>query len=740
LIAIYPLPPDSDWKLDENEGVLDKGVPHDKGDVEPAEAPASPPFTVSPPPPMTSRPAPPVHLAPEPTIPAETSTPIPPPQPLSPSPLSPRSSEEKPDSPVEEDPGPPPPLPPGRPFGVPPPPPTAPRPIPSRPRAETQEFHEVPRSHSPPPPRVTKTASHESEEYEDPSTMTFDLPRYANTASESPNKASQPDPPELEILADEDGGRPFSPLMECGIHPPATDPIDPGFIPPRSPLIKPDQPPAEPPKPQEEPAAESAPEEVDEEQTRKRRMAERMAKLGGIRLGAPPPVGKPPPSKVQREAEEEDEEKSKEEEQVEEEEDEQARRQRIAAKLAGMGGMRIGMAPGAVPPKSPAPTRKDSASTEQPKRRSLPPPVRSPPPVRAPPPPAQTPPPPVRSDTGNVSEDDVVKVEVEESEAEEVDYHDISEEVAPPIPSRTTRPPIPGTGNFKRASVDSVTFPSQNTPPSRFVPSTPSEYVMVDEPDFDEESTPPPPPRPTRPPPPRAAPPPPTSSSDTPDSMTMSQWELPPVPSSSLEMETSVADLSASSWSESFDAEETTQEKTASKERRQSEGQMTSDQLMSTWGRVGIQVCEVAVELFEKSKKTLIGDGTHVGFVNAVLDRVPNASPVEEDASSFGYLIYVQTGSSVTKRAADIMPGDVITLQDAKLKGHKGIHTYHRNIGEGTPVVAVIGEYEPKKSKVKAYQASQHVGNQVCHKMNHIFTILMRPFRPSRLLVIGWKI
>ena len=156
---------------------------------------------------------------------------------------------------------------------------------------------------------------------------------------------------------------------------------------------------------------------------------------------------------------------------------------------------------------------------------------------------------------------------------------------------------------------------------------------------------------------------------------------------------------------------------------------------------MGIQVCEVAIELFEKLKKSLIRDRTFVGFVNAVLDRVPNALPVEEDASSFGYLIYVQTGSSVTKRAADIMPGDIITLQDAKLKGHKGIQTYNQGIGEGTPVVAVISEYEPKKSKVKAYQASQHVGNQVCHiTTSHSLMILMRSFRPSSLLVIGWKI
>ena len=498
----------------------------------------------------------------------------------------------------------------------------------------------------------------------------------------------------------------------------------------------------EPPKPpREEPVPESAPEEEDEEQARKQRLADRMAKLGGIRFGGPPPMGRPPPPRIEREVEEEGTERPEEEGREEEGDDEQARRQRIAAKLAGMGGMRIGMVPGAIPLKPPAPARKDSASVEKPVKKYPPPPLRSPTLTRPPPPPTQAPPPPVRSDTGNTSEDDVVKVEMEESEAEEVDYHDLSEEVAPPIPSRTTRPPIPGPGNLRKASADSVTFPSQGPAPSRSAPPVPSEYVMVEEPEQGEELTPPPPPRATRPP--RAAPPPPLPSSDVPDHMTMSQWELPPIPNSSLDMETSVADLSASSWSETFDTEETSPVKTAassSKERRQSAGQMTADQLMATWGRVGIQICEVAIELFEKSKKTVIGDGTYVGFVNAVLDKVPNASTVEEDASSFGYLIYAQTGSSVTKRAAEIMPGDIIALQDAKLKGHKGIQTYHRNVGEGAPVVAVIGEYEPKKSKVKAYQANQQVGSQVCYAINHVSTVLIRSFRPLNLLVIGWKI
>jgi hypothetical protein len=49
------------------------------------------------------------------------------------------------------------------------------------------------------------------------------------------------------------------------------------------------------------------------------------------------------------------------------------------------------------------------------------------------------------------------------------------------------------------------------------------------------------------------------------------------------------------------------------------------------------------VELFKKSKRSLIGDKSYVGFVNAVLDQVPNTSLIEEGTSSFGYLIYVHT-------------------------------------------------------------------------------------------------
>ena len=138
------------------------------------------------------------------------------------------------------------------------------------------------------------------------------------------------------------------------------------------------------------------------------------------------------------------------------------------------------------------------------------------------------------------------------------------------------------------------------------------------------------------------------------------------------------------------------------------ERQLSADELMAVWGRVGVQICEVATTLFDNSKKTLVGDGTYEGFVHAVLAEVPNACV--PNSASWGYLVYAQTGNAVLKRLSEILPGDVVELQDARLKGHKGLHAYNQTVEYA---VGVVSELEPKKSKVKVFQANQHVGQQV---------------------------
>ena len=448
--------------------------------------------------------------------------------------------------------------------------------------------------------------------------------------------------------------------------------------------------------------------------------------LGDTRSRVPFPTERCKSPEIHREAEEKGEEDP--EGDALEEEDEQS----VSTEMEDMSGTRTNMVPDTIPPEPPSQPREDTANAEQSEEKSPPSPLRSLLPVEALPPPIRAPSPPVESDTGNAPKKNTVNTEIEEMSGDEDLYFDVPEE-APATSSRKPRPPISGPRGPRKAPTNSVTIPPQNTPPSRPVPPTPSDYIIIEK--HDLESIPPPPSHTAQPP--SATPPPPAPPNDLPDNTTTPQSELRQYPSSSRSVNTStgVADPSTSSKSEAPDTETSPGKavKAPAKERRQITGQMTQDQLKATWLRVGTQVNEVVRELSEKSKKTAIGDGTYVGFVNAVLDIVPNVSTVEADASSFGYLIYLQTGPSVTRRVAEIMPGDIIVLQDAKLKGHKGLKTYRKNIGEGTPVVAIIDEYRSRKSTVRVYQACQQPGNQVRLTMNHASMILMLPFSPSSL-------
>ena len=175
--------------------------------------------------------------------------------------------------------------------------------------------------------------------------------------------------------------------------------------------------------------------------------------------------------------------------------------------------------------------------------------------------------------------------------------------------------------------------------------------------------------------------------------------------------------------------------------------QLSSDDLMVHWGKVGVQVCEAATTLFELSKKNVVGDGTYLGFVSAALREVPNASapraslsgPVNTD--DFGYLVYAQSGPAVQRRASDIMPGDVIVLEEAKLKGHKGLQTYHMTAGTpGEPCIGIVSDFEAKKSKVKVFQANRHVGQQVSRSQCVDVTLYAENtrFRASSRSVIDW--
>ncbi|KAI0086924.1 hypothetical protein BDY19DRAFT_893976 [Irpex rosettiformis] len=146
---------------------------------------------------------------------------------------------------------------------------------------------------------------------------------------------------------------------------------------------------------------------------------------------------------------------------------------------------------------------------------------------------------------------------------------------------------------------------------------------------------------------------------------------------------------------------------------------LTADELTAQWGRVGVQIHEYATTLYEKSRKSLVGDRSYIGFITAVLSQVPNAAQPSPPYDTFGYLIYEQAGPAVVRHVTDIMPGDVVVLVDARLKGHKGIQMYNQHVGANEPVVAIVGDFEMKKSKVKAFQANQHVGHESVESVSY---------------------
>ena len=487
----------------------------------------------------------------------------------------------------------------------------------------------------------------------------------------------------------------------------------------------------------------------EQDQTRRQTLAERMAKLGGIKFGAAPiptPASRPPVSQGLEEEgghpehhSQADAEHMEQPVEPSEGEEERARKEKITAKLASMGGMRIGMMPMGMGPQRAHVLRDENVAPPSPTRAA--------PPVRPPPPPTL----PHTQDTdSNQTSDDGVKVEAEESEIEEVDLVDVAEHfeettTPPPVPSRAghavyrrestgnamslpppspipgSRPPVPIALPNRRASVQTSKSTgsvdvgySPRSPSSHVFPQ--SEYVIVDEPRSLEEGTTSPSRRTSRIAPVRS----PRNTmgfphASDPNSIS-SHWELPSIPTAALDLGGD-ADLSMS-WT---DAGEPTSPASqppplpAKHKPKPSELQLSSDDLMTIWGRVGVQVCEVATSLFENSKKAIIGDGTYAGFISAVLAGVPNAAPISVASGEYGYLVYAQNGSSVQRRVSEIMPGDIVEIHEGKLKGHKGIQTYHQNVGgSGEALLGIVGEFEAKKSKIRVFHANQHVGQQVC--------------------------
>ncbi|KAE9410669.1 hypothetical protein BT96DRAFT_234501 [Gymnopus androsaceus JB14] len=510
-------------------------------------------------------------------------------------------------------------------------------------RAPSLEQQEEPLFIPPPPPKsanivasiAQRRASQQVENVKLPSPTTHPEQMLVSTPALSVSDHSDDDQKGSEILDEEEG-----------------DPIDPSFYSPpsrRASALSPQAPAV--------PEPEQAPVE-DEEQARRRTIAERMAKLGGIKFGAAPiPAPRPPPPPKRQESEDGNQGEggveidADDKLELTEEEEERARKERIAAKMASMGGMRIGMQPfgmlsGRAPPppsRPPPPESSSSSAPQQAPRHAAPPP-----------------PPPQDIDSEHESlatSDEGVRVEAEESEMEEVNYEDVQDEeeevLPPPVPAREGRrssgqympshgrPPVPTTTPSRKSSAQSPASQTDAPPvptarkssASQPLPPSTSDYVMVEGSDEGESDSapPPPPPRAGRPAPPRAPPVPPTDTTQPSESIS-SQWEMPSIPSVDFGES---AELSLS-WTDDITSSTQPPSEHPSLPKTSSNQVLSPDDLIAVWGKVGVQICEVATNLHEKSKKTLIGDGSYRGFIEATLREVPNAAPIA--GQDYGYL------------------------------------------------------------------------------------------------------
>lgn len=503
------------------------------------------------------------------------------------------------------------------------------------------------------------------------------------------------------------------------------------------------------------------------------------APLSMHHLTRPPMPPAPPPTSIPPDYDDDDVDAQREDVQNgdEEEESEAARKERIVAGIAGRGGTNFGMFPVAFPPaRRLASTQEDNESEDGMSPVPVPTPPQRAPPKRKPPPPAK-PGPETEQETeqdGRRTSDDSARVEDEESEVVEVQYSDVDvrsvsasegetpsrpttmarpPDVLPTPPPRSPpvgRPPVPmvpasllnrrastTSGSSRKSSVDCSS--AMETPLVASQTSLPpqSDYVIVEAEQDIEETRAPPSRRSTRPPP-RSIPlppPPPPSAVEPPEVLTNSmQWELPSIPQRAELVADS--DIASSGWSDDSTAVYVHPQSplpvlSPSASRRpgraapstgsaedplsQRHRALSSEDLMKVWGKVGVQIAEAAAGVFEKSKRTLVGDGTYAGLVHAVLAQVSQAERSDKESEEWGYVVYAQEGTTVQRRVVEIMPGDVISFSEGRLKGYKGLHPYSQSVGvgEGGPLVGVVSEVETKKSKVRVWQANRDVGQQV---------------------------
>ncbi|GHJ86164.1 hypothetical protein NliqN6_2566 [Naganishia liquefaciens] len=140
----------------------------------------------------------------------------------------------------------------------------------------------------------------------------------------------------------------------------------------------------------------------------------------------------------------------------------------------------------------------------------------------------------------------------------------------------------------------------------------------------------------------------------------------------------------------------------------------------------GVKVARAAGKLIDSSKKHVIKDGGPRALVwTAMSDAGLDAN------TNLGTMIWEQQGHTIQTRLDDIHVGDIIVLHDVKFKGKKGLLSYSQQAGSvQEPVFAVCSHVEDKKTKIKVYQYERGHGDTVSYRLDDLQSGLVRVFRP----------
>lgn len=124
-------------------------------------------------------------------------------------------------------------------------------------------------------------------------------------------------------------------------------------------------------------------------------------------------------------------------------------------------------------------------------------------------------------------------------------------------------------------------------------------------------------------------------------------------------------------------------------------------------------------------------DGTSLGFVTEVLYISHAAAPTS--SSTFGHLVFHQSGGDLLSRRDDIRAGDIVVLDSCHFKGKKGLVSYQTDVARN---VGVVLEFEEKKSKAHVAQASGKANHypsldSVNYRLEDLKNGEVKVFRPT---------